>query len=152
MRSADDAKDLVQDVFVSLWVKRETLVVSTSLSGYLFAAIRYKIVNYIEANIVREDYLDLLGKAASEYDNTTREQIAVYDMETRLQEGIRRLSPKTREVFELSRRDELSISEIADKLHLSHQTVKNQITTALKSLRVHIYSDSEKIKSSSSGQ
>lgn len=144
IRSGDEAKDLVQDLFVSLWLKRETLIVNTSLSAYLFTAIRYKVINYIEANIVKQDYVDSLDKAVIDYDNSTREKIACNELESLLQTGINTLSPKVREVFELSRKEHLSVNEIAEKLQVSHQTVKNQISKALKTLRVHLYSDPDK--------
>lgn len=140
IKSSDEAKDLVQDLFFSLWTKRETLSVNSSLSAYLFAAIKYKIINYIEANIVKRDYINSLDKAVIDYDNSTREKIAYNDLDSFLQTGINTLSPKVREVFQLSRQENLSINEIAERLQVSHQTVKNQISKALKTLRIHLYS------------
>lgn len=145
IRSGDEAKDLIQDLFVSLWLKRETLVVNTSLSAYLFTAIKYKVINYIEANIVKQDYVNSLDKAVIDYDNSTREKIVCNDLESLLQTGIDTLSPKVREVFELSRKEHLSVNEIAEKLKVSHQTVKNQISKALKTLRLHLYSDTDQV-------
>ena len=138
VRSRDDAKDLVQDLFFTLWMKRDCLVISTSLSAYLFTAIKYKVINHIESNIVKENYLHSLDKALIDYDNSSNENIISRDLERLLDRRIDNLSPKVKEVFVLSRRENLSIKEIAERLHLSDQTVKNQISKALKALRVHL--------------
>jgi RNA polymerase sigma-70 factor (family 1) len=138
IKSSDDAKDIVQDLFISLWMKRETLVINRSLSSYLYTAIKYKVINHIEANIVKNNYLNSLNKAVMDYDNSTYETIDFQDMEKLLDSGINNLTPKVKEVFELSRKKHLSVNEIAQKLNVSDQTIKNQISKALKSLRVHL--------------
>jgi RNA polymerase sigma-70 factor (family 1) len=138
IKSSDDAKDIVQDLFISLWMKRETLVINRSLSSYLYTAIKYKVINHIEANIVKNNYLNSLNKAVMDYDNSTYETINFQDMEKLLDSGISNLTPKVKEVFELSRKKHLSVNEIAQKLNVSDQTIKNQISKALKSLRVHL--------------
>lgn len=138
VRSKEDAKDLVQDLFVSLWTKRHTMVISTSLSSYLFTAVKYKVINHIESNIVKGTYLKSLEIAASRYDNSTSETIINQDLEQFAHLAISKLSPKMRQVFELSRRENLSVNEIADRLNISEQTVKNQISKALKILRMRM--------------
>ena len=136
--SRDDAKDLVQDLFCSIWIKRDSLVISTSLSSYLFAAIKYRVINHIESNITKESYLSSLDRAVVDYDNSVNESIIVRDLEACLESGINTLSPNVKKVFELSRKEHLSVREISEKLHISDQTVKNQISKALKVLRVHL--------------
>jgi RNA polymerase sigma-70 factor (ECF subfamily) len=138
LNSADDAKDIVQDLFVSLWLKRQSLVINTRLSSYLFTAVKYRVINHIEANMVKADYLSSLDRAIAEYDNSTHDIIISRDLERHLDCGIEKLSPKMKVVFELSRREHLSVNEIAGRLNLSEQTVKNQITKAMKILRLHV--------------
>lgn len=138
INSRDDAKDLVQDLFFSLWMKRHSIVISTSLSAYLFSAIKYKIINNIESRMVKENYLDSLNKAVIDYDNSTHDTIINSDLEHSLDIGINQLSPKVKEVFVLSRKENLSINEIAERLNLSDQTVKNQISKAIRILRIHL--------------
>jgi len=136
--SEEDAKDLVQDLFISLWIKREILEIKVSLSAYLFSAIKYRIINYIESNLVKSNYLKTLEKAF-DYDNSTNEKILCNDLERFLESGIKSLSPKVKEVFVLSRMERLSNNEIASKLDVSEQTVKNQISKALKTLKLHLH-------------
>lgn len=138
LRSTDDAKDIIQDLFVSLWLKRHSLVITTRLSSYLFTAVKYRIINHIESNIVKGDYLRMLSQAAAQYDNSTHDIVMSRDLERQIDFGIEKLSPKMKMVFQLSRRENLSVNEIADRLNISEQTVKNQITKAMKILRLHM--------------
>lgn len=128
----------MQDLFASLWLKRETIEIRQTVTAYLFTAIKYKVINYIESHIVRENYLKVLKKTVEDYDNSTNEKIYSHDLQNCIDQGINTLSPKVKEVFELSRNENLSIKEIASKLNVSDQTVKNQISKALKTLKLHL--------------
>lgn len=138
LKSKDDAKDIVQDLFISLWMKRDTLTINSSLSSYLFTAVKYKVINHIQANQVKKNHLNSLTDAVVDYDNSTHEQISRNDLEVFIESKVARLSPKVKEVFQLSRKENLSINEIAERLHTSDQTVKNQLSKALKILRIHL--------------
>lgn len=138
INAEESAKDLVQDLFVSLWARRDSLNINTSLQAYLYQAIKYKIINYIEANIVKSNYLNSLDKFAFEYDDSTSESIVCNDLEQFIEAEINNLSPRVKVVFELSRKEKLSNVEIAQKLNVSEQTVKNQISKAIKTLKLHL--------------
>lgn len=138
LKSEENAKDLVQDLFVSLWLRKEDLIIKVSLSSYLLSAIKYKVINAIEANISKNNYLNSLNKAALDYDNSTHEGIVLNDLEQFFEVEINNLSPKVKQVFELSRKEKLSNNEIAEKLNVSEQTVKNQISKAIKTLKLHL--------------
>lgn len=138
IKSKEDAKDLVQDLFYSFWMRRDSFIMKTSLSSYLFTAIKYRVINYVESNIVKGNYLNSLDKASLDYDNSTTDGIMTEDLQQFLDAEINGLSPRVRIVFELSRKENLSIAEIAERLKISDQTVKNQIAKALKVLRVQL--------------
>lgn len=143
--SKDEAEDMVQDVFVGFWKKRKTLALQHSLSSYFGAAIRYRIINHIAANIVKRKYLQSLNQAEIDYDNLTCETINFNDTEKLINVGINKLPPQVRKVFELSRKENISINDIASKFEVSNQTVKNQISKAIKILKVHLNNNSVSI-------
>lgn len=138
IKSRDEAEDMIQDLFIDFWMKRETLIINVSLSAYLFTAIKYKVINYIEANIVRNNYLKSLNNAVMDYDDATNQSLICRDTERWMDLEIQKLPPRVKRVFELSRQENLSIKEIAQKLEVSDQTVKNQIGKALKTIKVHL--------------
>jgi RNA polymerase sigma-70 factor (family 1) len=145
INSTDEAEDMVQDVFFGLWKKRKTLAIQHSLAAYFGAAIQYKIINHIAANIVKRRYIQSLNQAEIDYDNLTCETINFNDTEKLMNLGLNKLPPQVRKVFELSRKENVSINEIALKFEVSHQTVKNQISKAIKILKVHLNNSSVSI-------
>ena len=133
--SLEDAQDVIHDIFVKLWTDRKNLQINSSLKSYLFTIARYRIIDKIRRNITREEYATMLQSLAQAYAPNVEQQIAAKELQQTLEKSLDELSPNVKRVYRLSREEDLSISEIAEKLGLSEQTVKNQLTTALKHLR-----------------
>lgn len=133
--SLEDAKDIVHDVFVNLWLERKMLRVDYDLKAYLFKLTRFRVVDKIRKNITREVYSDMIQNLATSFELTTEQQFAAKELKQTMERSLVQLSPRIVEIFRLSREEHLSIPEIAEKLQLSEQTVKNQLSTALKHLR-----------------
>ena len=131
----DDARDIIHDVFVKLWRERGKLQVDRDLKAYLFKLSRYRIVDKIRKNITREEYAAMVQALADRYEPGIEQQIAAKELQQSVEKALEELSPRVKEIYLLSREENLSIPEIADKLQLSEQTVKNQLSTALKHLR-----------------
>src|SRR5690606_39619717 len=94
INSTDTAEDMVQDVFFSFWKKRKVLAIHHSLSAYFGAAIQYKIINHIAANIVKRKYLQSLNQTEVDYNNLTCETINYNDTEKWINAGLNKLSPQ----------------------------------------------------------
>jgi RNA polymerase sigma-70 factor (family 1) len=133
--SLDEASDIIHDLFVHLWEDREHLSIQVSLKAFLFAAVRYRIIDFVRRNATKKKYADQISKmplhAAEEAENKIFEK----ELKEKLNVAMEQLTPRTREVFRLSRFEHLTITQIAQKLDVSEQTVKNQLTTALGQLR-----------------
>jgi len=136
----EDAHDILHDIFVKLWEDRHTLTITDSLKSYLYSATRYRIIDKIRRNVTREDFI-LINTGNTAHDNNSIEEIIeAKELQKEVERSIIRLPPRTQEIFQLSRNKHYSISKIAQKLNLSEQTVKNQLTTALKHIRQSIKS------------
>jgi RNA polymerase sigma-70 factor (ECF subfamily) len=133
--SLDDAHDVIHDLFAGLWMERKSLIVHQSLEGYLFTKVRSRIIDKIRKNITREEYAKILVGLKASYEPEIDQKIAVHELEKSIAQALEELSPRVKEIYRLSRERNLSIKEIADHLQLSEQTVKNQLTAALKHLR-----------------
>ncbi|WP_212005312.1 RNA polymerase sigma factor [Chitinophaga sp. HK235] len=129
------AKDIVQEVFIYCWQKREQIQISESVEAYLRVAVRFKILNHLKSEQAREKYCLLAGRELPEITHSTEESIAGADLQASYQRELQRLPEKMRQLFIDSRDHGLSIREIAEKHALSEQTVKNQLSAALKKLR-----------------
>jgi RNA polymerase sigma-70 factor (family 1) len=138
LRDEDEAKDLVQELFASFWAKSSTIEIKSNLSGYLYIAIRHKILNHIRQRKASDDFISLLGIYIEEHQNTTVELLNEKDLALALDREIMNLPAKMRQIFELSRKQKLSHKEIASELDISDKTVKKQISNALKIIRSKI--------------
>jgi RNA polymerase sigma-70 factor (family 1) len=129
------AKDIVQEVFVYCWQKKEQIRINESVVAYFRTAVRFKVLNYLKSETAREKYQLLAGCALPDITCNTGEHMAIADLQASYRRELERLPEKMREVFIDSRDHGLSIDEIAQKRSISPQTVKNQLSSALKKLR-----------------
>lgn len=129
------AKDIVQEVFVYCWQKRTQIEIRESIAAYLRTAVRFKVLNYLKAESARDKYQQLAGQALPVITYATDDYIAEADLTASYHRELGRLPDKMREVFTDSRDHGLSIEEIAKKRAISPQTVKNQLSNALRKLR-----------------
>jgi len=129
------AEDLVQDIFISIWEKREKIEISDSLEKYLYSALKYKIVNFYQSKKIQRKHIKILFEFCESFTNNTQETIYFNELEQNLKRSVDKLSPSVRHVFQLSRYEYLNQDQISKKLGVSKQTVKNQISTAIKSIK-----------------
>lgn len=127
------AKDFAQEIFCDLWKKRKTLQINSSLNAYLSRAMRNKAIDYIRAQRLNFDEGAAVQNFKIDVDPTSFTELKEVISAT-----IDSLPEKCRIVFNLSRTEGLSHKEIASKLGISTKTIENQITKALKALRVNI--------------
>jgi RNA polymerase sigma-70 factor (family 1) len=133
--SEDDAKDILQDLFLVIWTKRESLNITVSLKSYLYTVLRHRIINYYNSNRTEAEYIDILRRMES-FSLDTEQQITENEINIIIDKSLDKMPSKMREIFELSRYKGLSAKEIASQLQLSEQTVRNQISNALKYLKI----------------
>lgn len=140
VRSADLAEELVQDVFLKLWTKREQLAEIETLRTYLFRAARNTALNYLRRQKLERRWQEEQGvdddpPASYAADEETVEQ----EVAVAVQQAINKLPPRCREIFLLSRDGGLTYAEIARSLEISVKTVETQMGRALKSLRTSLH-------------
>lgn len=129
------AEDLVQEVFVDLYEARGKNEIRT-LGAYLYQAAKYKCFMQLRAGKISEKHLARMSKVIAS--NSVEEAYNAHELEEIIDKGISALPEKCREVFYLSRFEELSNKAIATQLNISPKTVENQITKALKSLKTAV--------------
>ncbi len=133
-KSLDIAEDLVQDIFVKIWVKREKLGDVRDLENYLFVLARNTIFDRLKSHVLTtEHYPELAGYFRE--DRTPYDEITFKELERTLNNAIGALPPQLRTVFTMSRLQGLSHDEIALQTGLSKQTVKKYIVRALLIIR-----------------
>lgn len=132
LNDEDQAKDLVQDVFIDLWNRRHTSNIQL-LSHYLSRAIKFQVLKHLRNGKLQDRHLKLAQKV--QFANQTEEMLNFQELEIQLHKAITVLPPRCKEVFFLSRYQNLSHKEISMRLKISTKTVEAQISKALSVLR-----------------
>ncbi|UKJ07490.1 RNA polymerase sigma factor [Solitalea lacus] len=139
LRDEDKAKDFVQEVFVGIWIKREQLNEEKEILPYLYTILKNGIIDQARKDVCRNNHIEDLQRSLSVYEESTHDQLAFKELKLQISAEVENLPQKMKEVYRLSREEGLTINEISERLSLSDQTVKNQITTALKRIRAAVY-------------
>ncbi len=140
LKDQDEANDVIQDLFLTLWQKRNTLIFKTSLSSYLYTSVQNRIFDLIRHQRVAVKYVDSIRDFIEQGQYITDEQVRAKELTAIIEKEIAALPPKMRKVFELSRQEELSYKEIGQQLNISDKTVKQQVHNAVKILRLKLNS------------
>jgi len=136
LRRKEEAADVVQDVFLSLWHRRNDLDVQVSLSVYLHTSVRYKCIHYVEKNITRRDYLIQFAESVRSSASKSAEiNLQLKEIEQTVNKTVAKMPAKMQEVYKLSRQQHLSYKEISDSMSISVETVKKHIHHALHLIR-----------------
>jgi RNA polymerase sigma-70 factor (ECF subfamily) len=135
LKDNDEAKDVVQSVFMQLWQKREVLTIKQSVRSYLYVATHNHCLNYIKSRKIRQKHYDQFAAGEQESTSTLDEYIELSDLKKEVLTAMKTLPDKCREIFYKSRFEEKSYAEIADELNISVKTVEAQMGKALRILR-----------------
>lgn len=137
--SEKEAEDTVHDVFLKLWTKRADLPEIDNLNAYLYSIARNMSINLFRRMAKETLILSEIGREQGlETGFEGEDRITHAELLATIKEAVDKLTPHQRQVFLMSRQQELKIAEIAERLNIAEQTVKNRITEALKLLREDI--------------
>jgi RNA polymerase sigma-70 factor (ECF subfamily) len=138
LKDKDSSEDLVQEVFVKLWEKRERLQVHTSLKAYLYMAVKNHCLNLIKKEqrleFLEEDEEVIEWKSTEQTDHRHQTRLLAQHID----QALERLPPRCALIFKMSRFEEKTYQEIADILELSIKTVENQMGKALSMMREYL--------------
>ncbi|WP_158618283.1 RNA polymerase sigma factor [Chitinophaga lutea] len=134
-KSAAIAEEMVQDVFLKIWLKREKLSGVEKFDGYLFMVARNHIFNELRRKVKEEEFTDHLFGYFLETAQTPDAPLLCKELEQMVETAVAGLPPQQRAVYQMSRRQGLSQEEIADSLNISRHTVKSHMNKALQAIR-----------------
>lgn len=134
----EKAKDFVQDVFFELWKKRENIHIHSSIKPYLRKAVVNKALNFLKSQKRMQWGDEALDYHRPSQDIDAQQQLETKDLQAVITDAIESLPAKCRIVFSLSRFEDLSHKEIAEKLNISTKTIENHMTKALRIIRIAI--------------
>jgi RNA polymerase sigma-70 factor (ECF subfamily) len=139
LRDPTAAEEIVQNIFVKLWEKKEDIEIRENISVYLYRAVHNESLNHLKHLKVKAAYQSYAMRRHTPNDHEkASEKVTAGELEQNLQKALHELPEQCRTIFQLSRFEDLKYREIADKLGLSVKTVENQMGKALRLLRLKL--------------
>jgi RNA polymerase sigma-70 factor (ECF subfamily) len=139
MRDSMPAEEIVQNIFLKLWEKKEEITIKENISVYLYRAVHNESLNYLRHRKVRSAYQSYAMRQHKQTEQEKpAEKVVMKELEKKLEVALQELPEQCRTIFQLSRFEDLKYREIADKLGLSVKTIENQMGKALKLLRLKL--------------
>lgn len=136
--SQEEARDIVQEVFMSLWTSRESIRQEDSLFPWLSTCLRNRVYNHFARNKTRQEFIRDMEGRFTDAANNVAEKLASKELKELIEEAISQLPEKMQLVFRMNKEQQLTPTEIAKSLSLSVQTVKNQLYRANDQVKTYI--------------
>ena len=133
----DVAKDIVQETFIKVWVRREQIDLDMSFSAFLFTMAKNQLLNEFRRQANGPLFLEdvVLNESGDGEETAIERKLSFEEFNHRLEIAKQKLTPRQRELFELNKEQGITITEIAAKALISEQSVRNQLSQALHVLR-----------------
>ena len=135
--SDDAAGEVVQEIFIKLWLNREKLSQLDNFGAYLNRLVRNHSLNVIRQELQAAKTVSRMGVLFTELDNSTLRELDFNETKDILNQAISELSPRQRLVYELCHQQGLKYIEVAERMNISTQTVNSYMKEALKKIRLH---------------
>lgn len=137
-KSEEMTAEIVQDVFLKLWLSRNLLGNINSLQAYIFTAARNLSIDHLRKLARETQLVELLDEHLKIAQDDIDQQLGLAELRSIIDKAMEELSDQKKQIFKLSKLDGLSHDEIADLMQLSKSTVKNHLSETLKHLREHL--------------
>lgn len=140
LKDEDDTADVLQDTFFKIWEQRERLQHIESVKAYLFTMARNGALRFIALQQNHQRFISSLSAFLNDgsHERSAEDALTLTELQESIDKQVTRMPPRMREVFLLSRFENLSNREIATRLNISENTVKKQINYALKLIKLTV--------------
>ncbi|SMC95760.1 RNA polymerase sigma-70 factor [Pedobacter africanus] len=138
LRDEDIAEEVVQNMFLKFWEKRELLNIQTSVKAYLYKCVYHDSLNLLKHEKIKTKYQDFATYTMNSHNEPASSKVETSELERQIGLALNELPEQCRTIFQMSRFEELKYREIADQLGLSVKTIENQMGKALKIMRLKL--------------
>lgn len=132
------AEDIVQDVFVKLWIRRDELEINTTHKGYLYKSVVYRALDHLRKVKTNNKASEELRYSGISHHNNTDERVREKEVMDAINKGMDQMTDNMKVIFQLSRFSGLKNKEIAEELNISIKTVESNMGKALKIMHAYL--------------
>lgn len=139
LRSESDAEELAQDIFVKLWMNRQSIDPNKAFSTYIYTIARNTALNYLKHKLVEENFKNSFNESDAETADSSDEILFAKEISLLIEMAVCRMPAQRRRIYQMSRKKGIPNQEIAEELGISKKTVENQLSLALQEIK-HVIS------------
>jgi len=133
IKSEEDAEELAEDLFVTLWTKRQSIDTSKSFSAFMHTMARNAAINFLERKYIHQIYLS--NATFQELTSTAEDDMIAKELGLQIDDVVDSMPAQRKQIYNLSRNEGLSNEEIALRLNTTKRNVESQLSLALKEIR-----------------
>lgn len=134
-KSDQFAKDIIQEVFLKLWENRASISSISNMEAWLYRLTENKAIDFLRKAAADSRLKEAIWNNLQQIINEAEAWVAVKEYNQIIQKAINELPPQRKLIYQLHKEDGMNYQQIADELHISRHTVKNQLSSAMQSLR-----------------
>jgi len=138
LKSPEEAEEIVQDTFIRIWEKRESIDTAYSFDGFIFTVAHNMILNRIRKIRNENTCKAIFAREAVSLQNATEQAVLTAELQRVQEEALVELPPKRKIIYQMIREDGMTYKQVAEKLNISVKTVETQMTEALKHFRAKL--------------
>lgn len=138
VKNREQAEELVQEVFLKVWINRQSLSTIENPSSWIYRIASNMAINFFRRQEVDRRALAEIGKNISEQSMTTVQEFNAKELQALIKEAVNQLPPQRKLIYQLIREEGLSRKEVAARLQLSENTVRNQVSISLQTIQQFI--------------
>ena len=138
LKEKEPCQEVVQEVFLNLWINRAKLDTQYPIAPYLYTITRRLTLNVLRNVATSQSAMNKMWLNVKKVSNETEQEVFLDDLSRFTEQVLSKMPKQQQLIFRMSRHQELSYDEIAEELNISRNTVKNHLVAALKTLRTQL--------------
>lgn len=138
VKDRETAKDIVQDTFIKVYLKRDTISKVSSFNSYLFTMLKNAVLDFFDSELVKNRYMAQFNVSTDSFTDVVNESIDTNELKQRIEASLSRMPKQRQHIFRLSRFNGVPNHEIARMFGISKRTVENHISNAIRDIRKDI--------------